>query len=323
MGRQTEKTLFYKHKLSLEKRIGITTGNPDGIGKIVVERSLEKLGPQKHFQFIVWTDKKAKALKVKKFKVRVFANIKEALASPFHFCEILEIKTSRLAGDWVEEASLLCLKNKLSALITGPISKHLMKKSKQGALSHTELLKNLSKTKDVFMSFLGEHFNLILLTDHIPFSQIRINKTRLETLIVKALKFRKILKPSLQNKPLGLLGLNPHAGEDGLLGLEEEKILKPLILKFNKEVEGPLVPDSAFLKKNWSRYSFYISLYHDQGLPTFKTIHNHKGVSVSLGLPFIRTGVDHGTGIDLKSSEIKSDSFFLALKKALLLTKRF
>ena len=323
MVRRTERTLFHKNKFSLKKRIGITAGNPDGIGRIVVERSLQKLGPQKNFQFIVWTDKKAKALKITKFKVRVFKNSKEALASPFCFREILEIKSSNLAGDWVEEAGLLCLKNKLSALVTGPISKHLMKKSKQGALSHTDLLKKLSKTKDVFMSFLGEHFNLILLTDHIPFSQIKINRKQLETLLVKALKFRKILKPSLQNKPLGLLGLNPHAGEEGLLGSEEEKILKPLILKFNKEVEGPLVPDSAFLKKNWNRYSFYISLYHDQGLPTFKTIHNHKGVSVSLGLPFIRTGVDHGTGVDLKSSEIKSDSFFLALKKALILTKRF
>ena len=110
---------------------------------------------------------------------------------------------------------------------------------------------------------------------------------------------------------MGVLGLNPHAGEGGLIGKEEEDILKPLIKTFSpKEVQGLLVPDAAFLKKNWDLYSFFIALYHDQGLIPFKMIHSHRGFAQTLGLPFLRLGVDHGTGIGLKHREISSESFF-------------
>ena len=146
-----------------------------------------------------------------------------------------------------------------------------MKKNKHKALSQTALLKILCNKKNLFMCFRGALFNSILFTDHIPLKKVSIDKTKFKDFLSLALKARIFLKPSLRKKPLGVLGLNPHAGEGGLIGGEEEEILKPLLKTFSpKEVQGPLCPDTAFLKKNWKLYSFFIALYHDQGAYPFQ-----------------------------------------------------
>lgn len=320
MANKSKEKLFYNNKLSLKKRIGITTGDPKGIGKIIVQQSLKKLGAQKNRQFIIWTDKKS--FHIPGFKTKAYSNSRKALSAPFSSDEILLVHSKKNVGTWVEEASHLCLNNRLSALVTAPASKPLIRKNKKKAKGHTDLFKQICKTDRIFMTFLGSKFNVILLTDHVPYSKVKISKSKLEFLIKKALELRASLKPSLQKKPLGLLGLNPHAGENGLLGKEELE-LYALLKKFGPCLEGPLVPDVAFLEKNWSRYSFFISLYHDQGLIPFKMIHKHKGFALSLGLPFIRTGTDHGTGFNLKPNQIQSDSFYKALKHSLALVKKF
>ena len=318
MGREKESFFFRHSPFPLKNRLALTTGEPSGIGKRIALQALKILGPKKGFQFLIWTDDKTKALQVPPFQTLLFKTGKEALKSPFKENYILQIKSSGGPGDWLEEAGRLCLKKELSALLTGPVSKAVMKKNKHNALSQTALLKILCRKKNLFMCFRGALFNTILFTDHSPLKEVSINKRNFKDLLALALKARGFLKPSLQNKPLAVLGLNPHAGEGGLIGDEEEEILKPLLKAFSsKEVQGPLSPDSAFLKKNWKLYSFFIALYHDQGLIPFKTIHSHKGFVQTLGLPFLRLGVDHGTGLGLKDKEISSESFLKALKEAL------
>ena len=170
------------------------------------------------------------------------------------------------------------------------------------------------------MCFRGEKFNVVLLTDHIPLKKLAIRPSALRNCLRLALKHRALLAPALQKKALGVLGLNPHAGEEGLMGREEEDIIKPLLKEFpQEEVQGPLSPDSAFLRKNHKLYSFFIALYHDQGLIPFKAAHAHTGFAQSLGLPFLRLGVDHGAGLTLKGDGVCSDSFFAALKEAVRL----
>ena len=253
------------------------------------------------------------------FRVKTFSSVHQALKAPFEESCLLQIRSSRLAGAWVEECAHLCLNRSLSALVTGPLSKGLLAKTHPSLRGQTQLLKKVSKAENVFMAFLGKKFNVILLNDHVPFFKVKLQN--LPVLLRMGLDFRKFLSPSKQGKPLGFLGLNPHAGEGGLLGKEEGR--SPLLHSFSEhEVCGPLSPDGAFLKKNWSRFSFYVALYHDQGLIPFKMIHAHGGVSLSLGLPFIRTGVDHGTGWGLKPQEVSSDSFLAALKQALFLIKK-
>ena len=317
MDRRTKKKFLYKKNFSLKNRIALTTGDPKGVGLFIAKQALTKLGPKKNFQFIVWTDRRAKTLKVPSFKSLVFKNSSQAFKSEFKEKHLLQIKSEGGPGEWLLSAGKRALTQEVSALITGPVNKSQLKKHR--AVGQTDLLKKQSQSKDVFMCFRGEAFNVILLTDHIPFKKIKIDKQKLQRLLKLALLKRKLLIPSLQKKALAVLGLNPHAGEEGILG-SEEKNLKSL-LKNWKEVKGPLSPDTAFIKKHWGKYSFFIALYHDQGLIPFKLIHNHSGFAQSLGLPFLRLGVDHGTGRGLKNKEISSHSFFLALKESMRLVR--
>jgi len=121
------------------------------------------------------------------------------------------------------------------------------------------------------------------------------------------------------------LGLNPHAGDSGLIGSFDDLVLKPILDRLRQEgflIEGPLVPDVAFLKTNWKKYLAYVACYHDQGLIPFKMIHGFEsGVHLTLGLPFIRTSVDHGTAKDLFDLDHADDrSMREAIKAALELT---
>ena len=285
----------------------------------MAKRGLKRLGPKKNIQFVVWTDKKSPRLKIPSFQVKTCSTVREALKAPFEESRLLQIRSPRPAGIWVEECARLCLDRSFSAMVTGPLSKGLLTKTHPLLRGQTQLLRQVAKTNDVFMAFLGSRFHVVLLNDHVPFFKTELKN--LPRLLKTALKFRKFLSPSRRHKPLGLLGLNPHAGEGGLLGTEEKR--PPLLSDFSeKRVLGPLPPDGAFLKKNWNRFSFYVALYHDQGLIPFKMIHAHRGVSWSMGLPFIRTGVDHGTGQGLKPREVSSDSCLSALKQALSLIKK-
>jgi 4-hydroxythreonine-4-phosphate dehydrogenase len=178
------------------------------------------------------------------------------------------------------------------------------------------------------MSFWGDKFNLVLATSHIPLRDMasQLTPPTIENCIQVALMSRRLLPARKKILPVGVLGLNPHAGENGLIGTEERDMLCPLIRKLRNsgvEIEGPLVPDAAFLPKNLKRYSFYVALYHDQGLIPFKLLNGSRGAQVSLGLPFVRTSVDHGTAKDIFGlNKADPSSMKFAIELALKLSLR-
>ena len=125
------------------------------------------------------------------------------------------------------------------------------------------------------MAFVGEKFNVLSVTDHVPFKDIcpLLNENLLLKAIFQANKLR-LSMPHLKDKPIGLLGLNPHAGENNLMGNFESQVITPVLEKSHPiPLEGPLIPDAAFLPKYWDKYSVYVCLYHDQGLIPFKMVH--------------------------------------------------
>jgi 4-hydroxythreonine-4-phosphate dehydrogenase len=181
------------------------------------------------------------------------------------------------------------------------------------------------------MTFIGDKFNVMLATGHIPLSQLssKFSASNLEEAIRAAGGFvrllRKLEKRKTPTKPIGVLGLNPHAGDTGIIGTEDDSIVKPTLNRFGDSdilLEGPLVPDSAFTPPSWSKYSLYLALYHDQGLIPFKTVHGQNGVHLTWGLPFIRTSVDHGTAFDIAGKD-KADatSMRLAVEWAIRLAR--
>ena len=320
MGRGTKETLFCTNAFPLKNRLSIAVG--EGIGPYVVQKSLNSIKPKKNFQIVVWSHKDRPLTKPKHFQIKRFRQSVLAFKEPFQENTVLEIVSNKSSYECLKEAAKFCISKKSSALITGPINK---KSLGRGLVGQTDLLKKMTKNPNAFMLFRGNKFNVSLLNDHLPLKHIKIDKKKLLYMLDELLYYRKILKKENRKKPIAVLGINPHAGEFGLLGTEENKIIKPLLKKYIAKglVEGPLVPDAAFFEKNWSRYSFYLSMYHDQGLIPFKMIHKHKGFAMSVGLPILRLGVDHGTGEGLKKHEISHDSFLAALKESMNIINGF
>jgi len=203
----------------------------------------------------------------------------------------------------------LCLKKELDGLATAPLSKTSIRASGYREIGHTELIQMVAKTRAPFMTFLGEKFNVLLVTGHVSLSKVRLTRVRLYRAGLAAIELRKLLTPKCRKLPLAIVGLNPHAGENNIIGREESEIFRPVIKRLSKIVAlaGPLVPDAAFLPQNWQKYSVYICPYHDQGLIPFKALNGTAGVHLTLGIPFVRTSVDHGTAKDLYAKD-KADA---------------
>ena len=313
-GRKKEQNLYPNQFM---RTIHITTGDLNGIGLEVSLKALKEIGPQKDVQFTLWRSHQAPR-EILSLTDHLFSRVNPLKQKNLEKYKkeniLLDIPGSSTPTKWVTAASKLCLKNKeTQALVTGPLSKTQMQKEHFSEKGHTHLLKKLSKTENVFMTFLGTHFHVTLLTDHVPLKKISWSKNSLNKCIELCLQLQQFF--SLKNKKkIALLGLNPHAGEEGLLG-KEEIALKKELQKWNKQVEGPLVPDVAFLKKNQRKYFLYICLYHDQALIPFKMIHERNSFQFSLGLPFIRTSVSHGTAKDIFG---KNKANPQSMKKALL-----
>lgn len=228
--------------------------------------------------------------------------------------------------DWIFNLSKVCQKSPDSmALVTGPLSKTLIVSSGYSAIGHTEILSQATGSMPLYMGFVGKYFNVILLTGHIPIKKVSSGLKNLNWQKTFQIIRSFVEKLGGAEKPMGLLALNPHAGEQGLISQGEDEFLKDKIAFLNSDsrfpiIEGPLVPDAAFLKTNWKRYSAYVCTYHDQGLIPFKTIHGQdSGVHVTLGLPFIRTSVDHGTAKAIFGKNLANPN---SMKEAILLAKQ-
>lgn len=286
------------------KKIAITTGDPDGIGPEVTFKALKQIGPQNGFCFYVFRDTTSRNLfhgLHSQFNRRVVPDLKTALSLSVNSKTLIEIESNDPVS-WVEDSTRACLKKDLHGLVTGPLSKKLIHDSGRRELGHTEILKKITKSKAVFQGYLGEKFHVVLATAHLPIKKVStaLKPKLLRDAIKAALQLKKILPSDRRSKPLALIGLNPHAGEGGLIGTEERHMTKLIQSVSQVSLVGPLVPDAAFSPLHWKKYSVFIASYHDQGLIPFKMIHGQNGgAQVSLGLPIIRTSVDHGTAKDI------------------------
>lgn len=287
-------------------RIAITTGDHDGVGWEVAAKALSAIGPKTGVQFLVYRQRSIPTAKpkIKKFKGIPVLSLEEGLRQPFDSRTVIEILSVEPAGRWVEETAQACMQGQIQALVTAPLSKTSIVQSGMKDIGHTEILQRVSGQSDLFMAFLGKKFNVILGTGHKPTAEAiqSLNLNLLSKIFSAAKSFVNVLPKQKQSLPVALVGVNPHAGEGGLIGSEEgwmQGLLDDARAR-GLRVVGPLVPDAAFLPKNWPLFSTYISLYHDQGLIPFKLVHGFSsGVHLTLGLPFVRTSVDHGTAKDL------------------------
>jgi 4-hydroxythreonine-4-phosphate dehydrogenase len=204
---------------------------------------------------------------------------------------------------------------KIQGLVTAPIHKKNTQSANFNFTGHTPYLKHAFNVNDVLMLMVSENFRVGLVTEHVPVKDIAKYITR-EAILSKL----NILRDSLVkdfgiDKPrIAVLGLNPHAGDEGLIGKEEEEIIKPAIkdAKHNMLVFGPYSADAFFARGYHSKFDAVLAMYHDQGLIPFKSLAAGEGVNYTAGLPMVRTSPDHGTAFDIAGKNKADATSFLA-----------
>jgi 4-hydroxythreonine-4-phosphate dehydrogenase len=205
--------------------------------------------------------------------------------------------------------------NAIDGLVTAPIHKKNIQSAEFNFTGHTPYLKNMFGVPDVAMMLCSGNFRVALVTEHVPVSAIAAAITK-EAILSKL----KIIHQSLQKdfvieKPkIAVLGLNPHAGDEGLIGNEEETIIKPAIREAknnNMLVIGPYSADAFFARRNFERFDVVLAMYHDQGLIPFKTLAIGEGMNFTAGLPIVRTSPDHGVAFDIAGKNKADISSFM------------
>ncbi|MDC0876915.1 4-hydroxythreonine-4-phosphate dehydrogenase PdxA [Methylophilaceae bacterium] len=233
---------------------------------------------------------------------------------------------SKAQMQMIDYAVKECMAMNYDALVTLPISKEILSDSGNKFTGHTEYIAKLSNTKNQeVMMLVHNKLRVALATTHIPLSDVpkTITREKLEKIILTLhndLKTKfKVLSPRIT-----VTGLNPHAGENGEFGNEELTVLIPTINKLNGQgcnLVGPIPADTAFTPGHIKKTDAFLAMFHDQGLAPFKALSFGKGVNVTLGLPFIRTSVDHGTAFNIVGSkEIDPSSFYEAIFTAIELS---
>ncbi|MBC7828438.1 MAG: 4-hydroxythreonine-4-phosphate dehydrogenase PdxA, partial [Chitinophagaceae bacterium] len=205
--------------------------------------------------------------------------------------------------------------NKIHGLITAPIHKKNTQSADFDFTGHTPFLKHIFGLNDVAMLMTAQNFRVGLVTEHIPVSEIAKHITR-EAIISKLnIINNSLIKDFGIDKPkIAVLGLNPHAGDEGFIGREEEEIIKPAIkeAKHNMLVVGPFSADAFFARRQYMKFDAVLAMYHDQGLIPFKSLAISDGVNFTAGLPAVRTSPDHGTAFDIAGKNMADSSSFLA-----------
>lgn len=316
-------------------RIALTAGEPAGIGPdLCIQLGQQDLpcevvviaSPQLLLQR---AEQLGLPLKIKEFDSSAPAVTQTAgsltvmpveLAEAVH-CGRLNPANSRYVLKTITKASKGCMELVFDAMVTGPVHKGVINDAGLTFTGHTEFIAGITGGYPVMM-LATPGLRVALVTTHLPLSEVcqAVTHTRLRTVI-------RILNQELRSRfgiaqpKILVCGLNPHAGENGHMGREEIEVIEPVLDSFRKQgldLQGPLPADTLFTEKYLATADAVLAMYHDQGLPVLKHIGFGKAVNITLGLPIIRTSVDHGTALDLAGSgKADAGSLQFALQTAL------
>lgn len=215
----------------------------------------------------------------------------------------------------LSEGSMLCAKGDFSALVTAPVHKAVINSAGIPFTGHTEFFANYFKVPQVVMLLACKEMKVALVTTHLPLAQVAGAITApLIIRVIQQVQNTLIQDFCIHNPKIKVAGLNPHAGESGYLGREEIDTIIPALEELRSlgiNVEGPCPADTMFNQANNKACDAYVAMYHDQGLPVLKYVGFHNAVNITLGLPIIRTSVDHGTALEIAGKGIASANSLL------------
>jgi 4-hydroxythreonine-4-phosphate dehydrogenase len=227
---------------------------------------------------------------------------------------------AQAAMAWLRAGAQCCLRGELKALVTAPVNKEAIVRSGLAFIGQTEFLSELAGTARTAMMLLGQDergrwLRVALATTHLPLKEVASHLTQPKVELVIELAARACRDLGLPGARVGVCGLNPHAGEGGKMGTEEQTIIAPAVLTAQRrglDVVGPLSADALFYHAYRGAYDAVVAMYHDQGLAPLKMVSFETGVNWTLGLPFIRTSPDHGTAYDIAGQGKANASSMLA-----------
>ncbi len=319
-------------------RVGITQGDTNGIGYEVILKTLSEPQILELFTPVVYGSSKVAAFhrKANGLQPVQFNCVDNAIHAKDGVCNLVEVVSDELkvelgveseaagkAAFTALECAVSDLRNGLiDVLVTAPIDKNTIQSDSFHFPGHTEYLESsIGDGAKSLMILFNEKIRVALVTTHLPVSKIAESITK-ESIVEKLEIFNESLKKDfgIEYPRIAVLSLNPHAGDGGLLGIEEKEIITPAINEaYDKKIccFGPYAADGFFGSGSFSKFDGVLAMYHDQGLAPFKTIAMEGGVNFTAGLPFVRTSPDHGTGYDIAGKNLANpDSFRTAIYNA-------
>lgn len=317
-------------------RIGITMGDPAGIGPEVVLKAVAEEEVRRVCVPIIIGDAQLLAHTARTLDlqcgydiVRLGESIPEEIHDPliYHLDNIggfvepgIESGVAgKAAAGYIEAAVRLCAAGSIDAIATAPINKRALFLGGYSFPGHTEFLAHLTGTEEYAMAFVAANLRIVLLSTHVPLAvAIRmVERDRLVKII--HLTHRELMRWGLERPRIAVAALNPHGAEGGLFGVEEASEMLPAIeaCRVNDEmnVQGPFSADTVFLRASRGEFDAVVACYHDQAMIPVKCLSFGEAVNVTLGLPFIRTSVDHGTAFDIAGKGLAEHSSMVAAIK--------
>ncbi len=314
-------------------KVGISCGDPNGVGMEVV---LKTFADSRLFDSITpvlyahpeWVKQTKKGLRLEELMYFSVSNAKDAQAKKLNLVNIdketpLNIewgKADAQSGKWalksLETAAQDLATGSIDVLVTAPINKDAVQINQSGFIGHTEYLAKMAGTDDVLMFLVADQLRVGVVTGHVPIKDVAGQITK-EKIVKKVNMMHEALIKDfgVPNPRIAVLGLNPHAGDNGLLGTEEKEIIQPAVRELNEKglsVFGPFGADGFFGAGTFHQFDAILAMYHDQGLTPFKTMAFQSGVNYTAGLPIVRTSPDHGVGYDIAGKNQADESSFRA-----------
>ncbi|MGH7844844.1 MAG: 4-hydroxythreonine-4-phosphate dehydrogenase PdxA [Candidatus Binatia bacterium] len=320
-------------------RVAITMGDPSGVGPEVVIKALAAArvlkschpivvgdwnvlqralppGKPKPYRFVPWQPGEPLPQTTSQVPVYSLSQLSQSHTAPGH----PSVACGKATYCYIRSATELILSGSADAMATAPISKRVLHLAGYRYPGHTELLAQLTQTAQCRMMLIGGRLKITLVTVHVPYRRVPRELTRPGILVTLGLTHRALQDYFGCNRPrIAVAALNPHAGEEGIFGPEEKETIAPAVRDARRrgiQADGPYPADSIFFQAARGDFDAVICMYHDQGLIPLKLLSFFGGVTLTLGLPFVRTSVDHGTAYDIAGKNMADAS---SMREAILL----
>ncbi|HEX8707460.1 MAG TPA: 4-hydroxythreonine-4-phosphate dehydrogenase PdxA [Pyrinomonadaceae bacterium] len=314
-------------------RIGITMGDPAGIGPEVVLKAVAEEEVRKVCLPVIIGDAQLLAHTARTLDlqcgydiVRRGEQLPDSFTDPviFHLDNIaghvepgIESGTAgKAAAGYIEAAVELCAAGSIEAIATAPINKRALFLGGYSFAGHTEFLAHLTGTEEYAMAFVAANLRIVLLSTHVPLAEAIRMVERERIIAVTRLAHRELRRWGIERPRIAVAALNPHGAEGGLFGVEEASEIAPAVEachgRDGMDVRGPYSADTVFLRASRGEFDAVIACYHDQAMIPVKCLSFGEAVNVTLGLPFIRTSVDHGTAFDIAGKGLAEHSSMVA-----------